>query len=179
MPSPDFSRHLTLDDESASKSNHGLIHLFKLPKIGDYLWNFRIGSYQSPNAITDYITSIHLCVGSPENTVAWARNMCPPTSPDSMHCDNLPSTFTSADIPFFGAMPLLGAGLEHDDVYIGIRFHKIPPSKYFINYEVGFLSDQTVINRINAGHIRCETAVLQGYAYEMRVFNYYGGRLVI
>ncbi len=211
LPGPEVTRRITLDDESASKSGHGTLHLFKLPKIGDYLWDFRLCSHalvrssgdpaarwsHNPihhvESIMDYVESAHFCTGNPENSIAWVQNgtmnnhqrpsnffgglRSPAAS--AMHCDtqlNL-EELLCAEMGFFRDMPLIAAGLDHEDLYIGLKFRKEPPMKYFIDYNVGFLTDQAIINRIKEGLVRCETGVLQGCTYEPRVLNYQFGCL--
>ena len=44
LPVPDVTSSCEVDSDSANVTHAGLIHIFKLPKIGEYNWNFRLWS---------------------------------------------------------------------------------------------------------------------------------------
>src|SRR5579871_2577723 len=121
LPRPILIRTLKLDDESASKSHHGMIHLFKLPKIGDYAWEFKISSQSlrwnyNPNAnnnitLVDFIESVHLAVTCPENVIAFSNSL---TLADSLRAQE-------TEINFLREMPLMPSAMNQDDIYIVIK----------------------------------------------------------
>jgi hypothetical protein len=178
LPRPTLIRTLKLDDESASKSHHNLVHMFKLPKIGDYAWDFKVSSQAlrwnfNPHATTsvtlpDYIEAVHLAITCPESTIAYTSTVI--LSENSVNTQDI-------EMNFFREMPILLAGMQQEDVYVIVRFRKQPPASYTLEYQVGFL-DAYFLSQIENSAVHIHTGLLQGNCYVNRVLSYRQGKLL-
>lgn len=178
LPRPILIRTLKIDNESASKSHHDMIHLFKLPEIGDYAWNFKFCSPNlrwnyNPNAgsnstLIDFIESVHLAITCPENVIAFSNHLV------------LSESFKAqeTEINFFNELPIMLSAMRQEDIYIAIKFRKQPPAAYTIEYQVGFL-DPIHISQIENSVLNVFTGILQGCIYQNRILSYRGGKLIV
>lgn len=182
LPNPILIRNLILDDEIASKSHHNMIHLFKLPKIGDYIWDFKLCSpnYYNPNTSTnlnlaDFVESIHLAVTCPENVIA---HIIENQGLNFLFVENTGISLKMQEIGinFIHEMPLLLSAMYHEDLYIIVKFRKQPPISYNLEYQVGFL-DTFNLSLVTNSILNIHATFLRGSNYEMRIMNYRNGKL--
>jgi len=176
LPRPSLIREIKLDDESASKSYHNLLHMFKLPKIGEYAWNFKLCSQSlrwnyNPNSvtnlnITDFIESIYLSITCPESIISSINS---PTLSHSIKAQEV-------EFNFFNELPLMMSAMNQEDVYIVIKFRKTPPSSYTLEYSVGFL-DSYYITQIEESTLSIYTSILQNNIYQNKILTYRFGKL--
>lgn len=179
LPRPMLIRTLKLDDEMASKSHHDMIHLFKLPKIGEYAWGFKFCSQSlrwnyNPNSATnltlvDFIESIHLSITCPESVIAYST--IPVLSESSMRQQE-------TEVNFFYELPLMLSAMNQEDVYIVVKFKKQPPASYSLEYQVGFL-EPLYMTQIEDSVIHIRTGLLQGTTFQNKILTYRSGKLYL
>lgn len=179
LPRPTLIRNLKMDDESASKSHHDLVHMFKLPKIGEYAWGFKLCSQSlrwnyNPNAnsnltLVDFIESIHLSITCPESVIAHSQNQV--LSEGSFKAQE-------TEVNFFYELPLMTSAMNQEDVYIVVKFRKQPPASYTLEYQVGFL-DPIYITQIEESIVNIMTGLLKGNTYQNKILTYRGGKLYL
>jgi hypothetical protein len=156
-----------------------MVHLFKLPKIGEYAWEFKLCSQSlrwnyNPNSstnltLTDFIESIHLSVTCPESVIAHSNVQV--LAEGSIRQQE-------TEVNFFYELPIMLSAMSQEDVYIVVKFRKQPPGRYSLEYQVGFL-DPLHITQIEDSTINIRTGLLQGSTFHNRILTYRSGKLYL
>lgn len=202
FPEPDVVRFCQIDSDGAIVTDTGLVHILQLNSVGEYFYNFRIASnvllqnhyrtrpYFGQNdtspmevvtesslyeidSVLNYIDYISLCIDSPENILSQISDH--PTPPHTFHQDVTALLGTHLD--FLPDTPLLSASLYGSNIYIVIKFHQRPPTKYYIGFDVGFVADPEILYQMTSCPIRHRGRVHMNGQYQSYGFYYNNGKL--
>lgn len=179
LPRPDVQSTCTLDSESVVQGQNGLVHSIKLPKVGEYIYEFKLWSnyavkpnMQSTDSIISYIDSVHLCLDSPNNPISQINLT------SGYGHGPIPHLALGVNLSFLPDLPLIVGALTDTDVYIVINFRKPPTMRYYLSYEVGIIANESLKYYLNT----CFTIpgqISRGHIIANSDFRYWNGRLSI
>lgn len=170
LPAPNWNRTCTIDSQSAQVYGSGLVHLFKLPQIGEYAYNFKLYSNTvlldsnynltysfiavpevQVDSIINYIESVSLCVDSPEKPISYITNI-PKNLKMSSSISEL-NCISGMDLNFLKDSPIITGSLSRSGIYIVVKFKNPPKINYYINYEIGFIDDINIVQQLNQSSV--------------------------
>lgn len=221
LPKPDIQSTCTIDSDTAIISHAGLIHIIKLPKIGDYAYEFKlwsnciinaihnstinVNSIMTPmlldnnynynynyehgygygydiyengcihngergfshkcvydgcrlvyehnkchnpdiriydvDSILNYIDTISLCIGGPDSILSYIDHI---QLPKTRLTHDIQNSKSGIIIDFLPDTPLITRAMGNMDIYLVVKFNRIPCIKYYFSFEVGFISNEFV-----------------------------------
>ena len=154
LPAPIIIRDVNLTSENdmcfnINNANNGCTHVYKIPQIGDYIYNFTwsfqkqvhlfdilMNNWHSLSLANDLnLISIELVLDQPTNILSRINN------PFQKSVNLLSGNIMQYNIDFTNNMPLLLSAMPKNNLFIIFNFSKPPSQPYHIEYKIGFTSE--------------------------------------